>query len=108
MIYEYDNPKLFNAFQTAFLTCDKDCSVDFRDIVSICKEYNIRMDVISFFDYIKDEIDEWMYKLGLSYEDDKLYGIGLKPIINVKTLMNSTFITKEVKVEKLRLYIYTR
>ena len=94
MIYEYDNPKLFNAFQTAFLTCDKDCSVDFRDIVSICKEYNIRMDVISFFDYIKDEIDEWMYKLGLSYEDDKLYGIGLKPIINVKNFDEFNFYYK--------------
>ena len=76
--------KLFNAFQTAFLACGKDLSVDFRDIVSICKEYNIRMDVISFFDYTKDEIDEWMHKLGLSYEDDKLYGIGLKHTINVK------------------------
>ena len=84
MIYDYDNPELFDAFQTTFLTCGKDCSVDFRDIIALCKEWNIRMDVICFFDYIKDEIDEWMYKLGFSYEDDKLYGIGLKPIINVK------------------------
>lgn len=84
MIYDYDNPELFNAFQTAFLTCDKDCSVDFRDIVALCKEYNIRIDVICFFDYIKDEIDEWMYKLGFSYEDDKLYGVGLRSTINVK------------------------
>ena len=86
MIYDYDNPKLFNAFQTTFLMCGKDLSVDFRDIIALCKEYNIRMDVICFFDYIEEEIDEWMYKLGFSYEDDKLYGIGLKPIINVKTL----------------------
>lgn len=84
MIYDYANKKLFNAFQTAFLICDKDCSVDFKDIIALCKEYNIHMDVICFFDYIKDEIDEWLYKLGFSYEDDKLYGIGLKPIINVK------------------------
>ena len=83
MIYNYDNPKLFNAFQTAFLTCDKDCSVDFRDIITICKEYNIRMDVICFFDYIKDEIDEWAHELGLYYEDDKLYGVGLRSTINV-------------------------
>ena len=84
MIYNYDNPKLFNAFQTVFLTCGKDCSVDFRDIIALCKEYNIRMDIICFFDYIEDEIDEWLHKLGLSYDDDKLYGIGLKQIINVK------------------------
>lgn len=86
MIYNYDNQKLFNAFQTAFLICGKDLSVDFKDIIALCKEYNIHMDVICFFDYIEEEIDEWMHKLGLSYEDDKLYGIGLKPIINVKTL----------------------
>lgn len=84
MIYSYDNPKLFIAFQTAFLTCSKDLSVDFKDIIALCKEYNISMDVICFFDYIEDEIDTWMHKLGFSYEDDKLYGIGLKQIINVK------------------------
>lgn len=84
MIYDYDSPKLFNAFQTSFLMCSKDLSVDFIDIITLCKEYNISMDVICFFDYIEDEIDEWAHELGLSYEDDKLYGIGLKPIINVK------------------------
>ena len=84
MIYEYDSPKLFNAFQTAFLTCDKNCSVDFKDIIALCKEWDIRMDVICFFNYIEEEIDEWMYKLGFSYKDDKLYGIGLKHTINVK------------------------
>lgn len=84
MIYDYYNPKLFNAFQTAFLVCSKDLSVDFRDIIALCKEYNICMDVICFFDYIEEEIDECTHELGLSYEDDKLYGIGLKPIINVK------------------------
>ena len=94
MIYDYDNPELFDAFQTTFLTCGKDCSVDFRDIIALCKEYNIHMDVISFFDYIKDEIDEWMHKLGFSYEDDKLYGIGLKPIINVKTFDEYNFCYK--------------
>ena len=97
MIYDYANKKLFNAFQTAFLTCDKDCSVDFRDIITLCKEYNIRMDVISFFDYIKDEIDEWAHELGLSYQDDKLYGIGLKPIINVKNFNTFKYFAKEVK-----------
>ena len=86
--------KLFNAFQTAFLACSKDLSVDFRDIIALCKEYNIHMDVISFFDYIKDEIDEWMYKLGFSYEDDKLYGIGLKQIINVKNYEQFNFYYK--------------
>lgn len=84
MIYNYNNPKLFNAFKTAFLICGKDYSIDFRDIIALCKEYNIHMDVICFLDYIKDEIDEWAHELGLSYEDDKLYGIGLKQIINVK------------------------
>ena len=94
MIYDYDNPELFNAFQTAFLTCGKDCSVDFRDIIALCKEYNIHMDVICFFDYIKDEIDEWMYKLGFSYDDDKLYGIGLKQIINIKNCEEFNFYCK--------------
>ena len=75
--------KLFNAFQTAFLACGKDLSVDFRDIIALCKEYNIHMDVICFFDYIKDEIDEWAHELGLSYDDDKLCGIGLRSTINV-------------------------
>ena len=55
------------------------------------------MDVICFFDYIKEEIDEWAYKLGLSYEDDKLYGIGLKPIINVKNFNTFKYFAKEVK-----------
>ena len=86
MIYDYANKELFNAFQTVFLTCGKDLSVNFRDIITLCKEYNIHMDVICFFDYIKDEIDEWLYKLGFSYEDDKLYGIGLRSTINVKKL----------------------
>ena len=97
MIYDYANKKLFNAFQTAFLTCDKDCSVDFKDIITLCKEYNIHMDVICFFDYIKDEIDEWAHELGLSYQDDKLYGIGLKPIINVKNFNTFKYFAKEVK-----------
>lgn len=91
MIYDYDNPKLFNAFQTAFLTRGKDLSVDFRDIITLCKEYNIRMDVICFFDYIEEEIDEWSHELGLSYDDDKLYGIGLKQIINVKNYEQFNF-----------------
>lgn len=96
MIYNYDNPKLFNAFQTAFLMCGKDLSVDFKDIIALCKEYNIHMDVICFFDYIEEEIDEWMHKLGLSHQDDKLYGIGLKPIINVKNHEQTTSATSEL------------
>ena len=106
MIYDYDNPKLFNAFQTAFLTCGKDLSVDFRDIITLCKEYNIRMDVICFFDYIKDEIDEWLYKLGFSYEDDKLYGIGLRSAINVKNFEQTMSTTSEL-VEQFE-YFYKR
>lgn len=91
MIYNYDSPKLFNAFQTAFLVCDKELSVDFKDIITLCKEWDIRMDVISFFDYIKDEIDEWAHELGLSYEDDKLYGIGLRSTIDVKNFEEFNF-----------------
>lgn len=94
MIYDYDNPELFNAFQTSFLMYDKDCSVDFRDIIALCKELDIHMDVICFFDYIKDEIDEWAYKRGLSYVDDKLYGIGLKPLINVRNFEEFEFYHK--------------
>ena len=103
MIYDYDNPKLFNAFQTAFLVCGKDLSVDFRDIIALCKEYNIHMDVICFFDYIKDEIDEWLYKLGFFYEDDKLYGIGLRSTINVRNFEQIMSATSKL-VEKFNFY----
>ena len=41
------------------------------------------MDVIGFFDDIKNDIDDWMCDLGISYEDDVLYGIGFKPNIKV-------------------------
>lgn len=94
MIYDCDNPELFNAFQTAFLICGKDLSVDFRDIIALCKEWDIRMDVICFFDYIKDEIDERAHELGLSYEDDKLYGIGLRSTINVRHFEEFNFYYK--------------
>ena len=103
MIYDYANKELFNAFQTAFLTCGKDLSVNFRDIIALCKEYNIRMDVICFFDYIKDEIDEWMHKLGFSYDDDKLYGIGLRSTINVKTFEQAMSATSKL-VERFNFY----
>lgn len=106
MIYDYADKKLFNAFQTAFLICGKDLSVDFRDIIALCKEYNIRMDVIRFFDYIEDEIDEWMYKLGFSYEDDKLYGIGLRSTIDVKNFEQTTSATSKL-VEQFE-YFYKR
>ena len=106
MIYEYANLKLFNAFQTSFLTCSKDLSVNFRDIIALCKEYNIRMDVICFFDYIKDEIDEWMHKLGLSYDDDKLYGIGLRSEISVKNFEQNMSATSKL-VEQFK-YFYKR
>ena len=106
MIYDYANKKLFNEFQTAFLTCGKDLSVNFRDIIALCKEYNIRMDVICFFDYIKDEIDEWLYKLGLSYDDDKLYGIGLRSEISVKNFEPTMSATSKL-VEQFK-YFYKR
>ena len=106
MICDYANKKLFNAFQTAFLTCSKDLSVDFRDIITLCKEYNIRMDVICFFDYIKDEIDEWLYKLGFSYDDDKLYGIGLKRLINARNFEQTMSATSKL-VEQFE-YFYKR
>ena len=106
MICDYANKKLFNAFQTAFLTRGKDLSVDFRDIITLCKEYNIRMDVICFFDYIKDEIDEWLYKLGFSYDDDKLYGIGLKRLINARNFEQTMSATSKL-VEQFE-YFYKR
>ena len=104
MIYDYANKKLFNAFQTAYLICGKDLSIDFRDIIAFCKEWDIHMDVICFFDYIKDEIDEWAHELGLSYQDDKLYGIGLKPIINVKTVEQTTSATSKL-VEQFEYFL---
>ena len=106
MIYEYTNLKLFNAFQTAFLICGKDLSIDFRDIIALCKEYNIRMDVICFFDYIKDEIDEWLHKLGLSYDDDKLYGVGLRSTVNVRNFEQTLSATSKL-VEQFE-YFYKR
>ena len=106
MICDYANKELFNAFQTAFLTCGKDLSVDFRDIITLCNEYNIRMDVICFFDYIKDEIDEWLYKLGFSYDDDKLYGIGLKRLINARNFEQTMSATSKL-VEQFE-YFYKR
>ena len=106
MIYDYANLKLFNAFQTTFLTCSKGLSVDFRDIITLCKEYNIHMDVICFFDYIKDEIDEWAHERGLSYEDDKLYGIGLRSTINVKNFEQTMSATSKF-VEQFK-YFYKR
>lgn len=75
--------KIYNAFSDSFLEYRSGLSMDYKDVAAFCKENNINMDVIGFFDDIKDDIDDWMHDLGVSYENDTLYGVGLKP--NIKT-----------------------
>lgn len=75
--------KIYSAFSDSFLNCKEGLSIDYKDVAVFCKENNINMDVIGFFDDIKDDIDDWMHDLGVSYENDTLYGVGLKP--NIKT-----------------------
>lgn len=73
--------KIYDAFQTAFLDFRSGASVSYKDIVAFCKENSINMDVIGFFDDIKDDIDDGMCDLGVSYDNDTLHGVGLKPTI---------------------------
>ena len=70
--------KIYNAFSDSFLEYKEGLSMDYKDVAAFCKENNINMDVIGFFDDIENDIDEWMHDLGISYEDDVLYGIGFK------------------------------
>ena len=70
--------KIYNAFSDSFLNCKEGLSIDYKDVAAFCKENNINMDVIGFFDDIKDDIDDWMRDLGVSYENDTLYGVGFK------------------------------
>lgn len=76
--------KIYNAFSDSFLEYKEGLSIDYKDVAAFCKENNINMDVIGFFDDIENDIDEWMCDLGVSYENDTLYGVGLKQIINVR------------------------
>ena len=71
--------KIYNAFSDSFLEYKEGLSMDYKDVAAFCKENNINMDVIGFFDDIENDIDEWMHDLGVSYENDTLYGVGFKP-----------------------------
>lgn len=70
--------KIYNAFSDSFLNCKEGLSIDYKDVAAFCKENNINMDVIGFFDDIENDIDDWMHDLGMSYENDTLYGVGFK------------------------------
>ena len=70
--------KIYNAFSDSFLEYKAGLSMNYKDVAAFCKENNINMDVIGFFDDIKTDIDDWMCDLGVSYEDDILYGVGFK------------------------------
>lgn len=70
--------KIYNAFSDSFLECKEGLSIDYKDVAAFCKENNINMDVIGFFDDIENDIDEWMCDLGISYDNDTLNGIGFK------------------------------
>lgn len=70
--------KIYNAFSDSFLEYKEGLSIDYKDVAAFCKENNINMDVIGFFDDIKDDIDDWMRDLGVSYENDTVYGVGFK------------------------------
>ena len=76
--------KIYNAFSDSFLEYKAGLSMNYKDVAAFCKENNINMDVIGFFDDIKNDIDDWMRDLGISYEDDVLYGIGFKSNIKVQ------------------------
>ena len=73
--------KIYNAFSDSFLECKEGLSMNYKDVAAFCKENNINMDVIGFFDDIENDIDEWMHDLGISYDNDTLYGVGFKPNI---------------------------
>ena len=70
--------KIYNAFSDSFLEYKEGLSMNYKDVAAFCKENNINMDVIGFFDDIENDIDEWMHDLGVSYDNDTLYGIGFK------------------------------
>ena len=76
--------KIYNAFSDSFLEYKAGLSINYKDVAAFCKENNINMDVIGFFDDIKNDIDDWMCDLGVSYEDDVLYGVGFKS--NIKSI----------------------
>ena len=76
--------KIYNAFSDSFLEYKAGLSMNYKDVAAFCKENNINMDVIGFFDDIKNDIDDWMRDLGISYEDDVLYGVGFKSNIKVQ------------------------
>ena len=76
--------KIYNAFSDSFLEYKAGLSMNYKDVAAFCKENNINMDVIGFFDDIKNDIDDWMCDLGVSYEDDVLYGVGFKS--NIKSI----------------------
>ena len=76
--------KIYNAFSDSFLEYKAGLSINYKDVATFCKENNINMDVIGFFDDIKNDIDDWMCDLGVSYEDDVLYGVGFKS--NIKSI----------------------
>ena len=76
--------KIYNAFSDSFLEYKTGLSMNYKDVATFCKENNINMDVIGFFDDIKNDIDDWMCDLGVSYEDDILYGVGFKS--NIKSI----------------------
>ena len=75
--------KIYNAFSDSFLEYKAGLSMNYKDVATFCKENNINMDVIGFFDDIKNDIDDCMCDLGVSYEDDVLYGVGFKSNIKV-------------------------
>ena len=75
--------KIYNTFSDSFLEYKAGMSMNYKDVAAFCKENNINMDVIGFFDDIKSDIDDRMFDLGISYEDDVLYGVGFKSNIKV-------------------------
>jgi len=76
--------KIYNTFSDSFLEYKAGLSMNYKDVAAFCKENNINMDVIGFFDDIKNDIDDCMCDLGISYEDDVLYGVGFKS--NIKSI----------------------
>ena len=76
--------KIYNTFSDSFLEYKAGLSMNYKDVATFCKENNINMDVIEFFDDIKNDSDDCMCDLGVSYEDDILYGVGFKS--NIKSI----------------------
>ena len=76
--------KIYNTFSDSFLEYKAGLSMNYKDVAAFCKENNINMDVIGFFDDIKNDIYDQMCDLGISYYDDVLYGVGVKS--NIKSI----------------------